>query len=556
MTRRSLILSAASAASSSLGAQSLPGASPFPEILRTPDRVRADTEAGSVRLTRAGSVWNGPEIEVTAEPQAGAVPVAVHAPRAALTRIWLRWDGPFRGAQRFLGDHWERSYGDLEWRGYTADRLMPWYFLANAGPMTAGYGVKVAARSIAHWRADPAGITLCLDVHNGGAGVQLGDRRLEAATVVSVKGHAGESALQLARRLCRTMCPQPRLPGFPVYGGNNWYYTYGRNLTADDLLRDSSLMAELAPAGTANPPFMVLDMGWTEADEGAGPTNRTSKGFPRMETLAGRMKQRGVRPGVWVRPLLTVEKLPETMRLPGKQAGGGIKAPYFVLDPSVPEALDYVAESIRGVRAWGFELIKHDYTSYDITGRWGFQMGPDLTEAGWHFTDRSRTTAEIVYGLYRTIRESAGDALLIGCNTFGHLGAGLFELQRIGDDTSGREWSRTRKMGVNTLAFRLAQHGTFFAADADCVPVTRDIDWNLTRQWLDLVVRSATPLFVSADPLTIGERERAGLRAAFATASRVHSGIEPVDWMESTMPSRWRSNGGVTSYEWFADRGF
>ena len=74
--------------------------------------------------------------------------------------------------------------------------------------------------------------------------------------------------------------------------------------------------------------------------------------------------------------------------------------------------------------------------------------------------------------LYAAIREAAGPSVVIGCNTIGHLGAGFFELQRTGDDTSGREWERTRKMGVNTMAFRLPQHGTFFAADADCAPIT------------------------------------------------------------------------------------
>ncbi len=529
-----------------------------PDILRTPDRVWVDSEKGTVRLTRSGPRWTGPDIEVEAEPRRGApieLPIRILAPRTAITRVWLRWKGPIREGHRFLGDHWERSYGDLEWRGFVADRLMPWYFLSNDGRVTNGYGVKTGARSIAHWEVDPAGITLCLDVHNGGLGVQLGDRQLEAATVVSERGKAGETPFETSRRLCRAMCAKPRLPSFPVYGGNNWYYTYGRDLTAEALLRDSSLMAELAPAGAGNRPYMVLDMGWTDAPEGAGPTNRTNKGFPEMPLLAGQMKQRGVRPGIWVRPLLTVEKLPEAWRLEGPQAGGGIKAPFFILDPSVPEALGYVAESIRGVSAWGFELIKHDYSTYDITGRWGFQMGPDLTPAGWHFRDRGRTTAEIVSKLYETIRGSAGAAMLIGCNTIGHLGAGLFEMQRIGDDTSGREWSRTRKMGVNTLAFRLAQHNTFFAADADCVPVTKDIPWSLTRQWLDLVVRSATPLFVSADPAVMGERERAGLKAAFAAASTAHSGIEPLDGMDTTTPARWRGSGGPVEYRWYDDGG-
>ena len=141
---------------------------------------------------------------------------------------------------------------------------------------------------------------------------------------------------------------------------------------------------------------------------------------------------------------------------------------------------------------------------------------------GWHFHDRGKTTAEIVLDLYRAIRRGAGDAVLLGCNVIGHLAAGLVEAQRIGDDTSGREWSRTRKMGVNTLAFRMAQHNTFFAADADCVPMTSDIPWSLTRQWLDLVARSGTALFISVDPAAIQAEQRPAIKAALA-GGRAHA---------------------------------
>ncbi len=107
-------------------------------------------------------------------------------------------------------------------------------------------------------------------------------------------------------------------------------------------------------------------------------------------------------------------------------------------------------------------MIKHDFSTSDLCGRWGFEMGDAMTADGWAFADRSRTTAEIIIDHYRSIREAAGDdVVVLGCNTIGHLSAGIFEISRVGDDTSGQEWARTRKMGVNTLAFRLPQHGAF-----------------------------------------------------------------------------------------------
>ena len=205
--------------------------------------------------------------------------------------------------------------------------------------------------------------------------------------------------------------------------------------------------------------------------------------------------------------------------------------------------------------SWGFELIKHDYTSFDLLGRWGSAMSADLTDGGWHFSDRSRTTAEIALALYRAIREAAGSALVIGCNTFGHLAAGLFELQRTGDDTSGRDFHRTRRMGVNTLAFRGPQHRAFFDLDADCAPITPQLSWDLAARWLDLVARSGTALFVSADPAAVNVEAKQAIREAFAVAAKTREVSEPLDWMDTTTPRRWRIDGRSVDYDWYGPEG-
>jgi len=194
-----------------------------------------------------------------------------------------------------------------------------------------------------------------------------------------------------------------------------------------------------------------------------------------------------------------------------------------------------------------------------------------VSSGNWNFADRTRTTAEIVRALYRTIRDAAQEVVLIGCNTVGHLGAGLFEVQRTGDDTSGREWERTRKMGISTLAFRMAQHDTFFAADADCVGLTQhdtffaaDADcvgltqhlpWELNRQWLELLAASGTPLFVSADPAAVGPEQRAALIIAFARAATVQPPAEPLDWLDTTAPRRWKFGDEIREFSWTPESG-
>ena len=120
----------------------------------------------------------------------------------------------------------------------------------------------------------------------------------------------------------------------------------------------------------------------------------------------------------------------------------------------------------------------------------------------------------------------------------------------IGDDTSGKEWERTRKMGVNALAFRGAQHGTFYSADADCVGLTTQVSWQKNRQWMDLVARSGTPLFISAEPAAIQSEQKEAIRLAFRSASQTQPIGEPLDWTQSALPNVWRLGNTVQEYDW------
>src|ERR1039457_3076290 len=139
------------AGASALGGQQSSGRSAAPSLpdpLRAPNSVTAFGEGrqGAIRLTRSGDKWQGNDIEVATELRKATsgtqAAILVTAPNTRLTRIQLRWHGAFPAGWRFLGDHWERSYGDLEWRGLAGERLMPWYFLASSGGVTNGYRVR------------------------------------------------------------------------------------------------------------------------------------------------------------------------------------------------------------------------------------------------------------------------------------------------------------------------------------------------------------------------------------------------------------------------------
>ncbi len=551
--RRHLLLSSVSASALSSFARS--SAAPRPRLLKVsglPDSVTVFTEDGSLALQRNGSRWQGNNVEVQTTAQGGGSEVRLSSPKSAVLRIHLRWQAEPPVNLQYLGDDWERSYGNLAWRGLEPERVMPWYFLAFDGASTVACGVKTSPSALCFWQVDPAGVSLWLDVRNGGRGVKLGQRELRVASIVA-EFYSDVKPFLAAKRFCRRLCESPRLPSAPVYGGNNWYYAYGKS-SATDIRDDSERMASFA-ASQENRPFMVIDDGWSP-NPTAGPWSHGNSRFPDMAQLAATMVEVGVQPGLWIRPLFTKEEIPQGWRLtsPGS-ARNHTTSRAYTLDPTVPEALEAIGKDVRTAVGWGYRLIKHDFSTYDLLGRWGSNMGAVITDGDWGFADGSRSNAEIMGDLYEALRKAAGSALLLGCNTVGHIGAGLFELQRTGDDTSGRDWNRTRKMGVNTLAFRAPQHGAFFAVDADCVGLTKQVPWEFNQQWLDLLARSGTPLFVSAAPDAVGPEQRSAVRDAFAIASKPAPLLEPVDWLRNTEPQEWILRGQHATYRWFGAEG-
>jgi alpha-galactosidase len=518
--------------------------------LRPPDRVLFYEGLHHATVgAHVGETWSHAGTDVGFRLEVDLLAVEVHATEVAVPRIILRWENPPPEDGRFLGDHWERGYGDLEWRGLVSERVMPWYFLCHSREGTTGWGVRTRAAAFCFWTVDARGISLWIDLRSGTEGVRLGGRTLRAAEITT--GKWTERPFLAARAFCRKLCPSPRLFPEPVYGGNDWYSTYGFS-THEMIVRDSAVISEMA-GSAQNRPFSVIDDGWQlHGCSNGAPWNQAHPNFPDMARLAREIRQTGCRPGIWIRLLVTREKFPETWTLPQRAID---PATGIVLDPSVPEVLEKIRTDLQTMTGWGYELIKHDYSTYDIFNKWGFEMGATLTTGEWKFQDNSRTTAEIITGLYRAIREGAGDAVIIGCNTVGHLGAGLFEVQRTGDDTSGRNWERTRRMGINTLAFRMCQHETFFAADGDCVGLTRAVPWEANRQWLELLAGSGTALFVSSAPEAVGPEQKAAIRDAFAQASQVQEPAEPLDWMNDTCPRSWQIGGKIKTFDWMGEGG-
>jgi alpha-galactosidase len=556
VTRRSFLRNGAAAlggitAVSASGDDRTSPPSSYLDLLRAPDLVTvyenfAQREPGGrIALERKGEQWRGGQVLVETVVKQDALVFMLAAPSTPVVAVHVRWSLPVTPSLRTLGDAWERSYGELGWRELIPERAMPWYFATHDGGTCHGYGVKTDAAALCFWQLDPEGVSLWLNVANGGNGVELGQRQLTIASVVTRRGVEGESSHGAVAGLCRKLCARATRPTVPIYGANDWNYSYGKS-TAETILRDTEFIVELSPSGGVRP-FSVIDDGWRK-----GPP-----AWPDMGQLAADIKRTTARPGIWIRPLEAPPGTAGGLLLPAARFGEKTaRARELAYDPTVPESQEKIRAKMREATGWGYELVKHDFTTYDLLGQWGFEMDALPTLPGWSLHDRSRTNAEVIASLYALLREAAGElTMLDGCNTISLLGQGIFDLQRSGDDTSGRLWERTRRMGVNTLAFRLPQHGAFSALDADMVGITEAIPWEFNRQWLDAVARSGTVTFIAAGPPARGPEQRAAIREAFRIAVAGGAAARPVDWMDSSTPERWQATGTELRYRWSGAEG-
>lgn len=520
-----------------------------------PDFIELTTETKTVTAKWENDDYNLDDINVNLNQDNEHLAIFLTAQTSKVKWIKLRWNNlSWDKNIRFLGDAWERGYGDMEWKGMNPNRFMPWYFCAKSEAKSVCYGVKVRPSAMCFWQVDSLGMTLFLDVRCGGSGVNLKGRVIKLADVIACEMRDCTS-FEAMQEFCGQMCEDPILPKYPVYASNNWYYAYGKS-SESEILADCDYILNLTK-DIENKPYMVIDDCWQEHhrlnEYNGGPWIKGNEKFPDMKALAEKLVQKGVRPGIWVRLLLNEdENIKNEWRLSHNNC----------IDPTNPEALNYIKEDIKRICNWGYTLIKHDFSTFDLFGKWGFQMSPLVTDDGWHFYDDSLTSAEVVKLLYKAILDASveasnGEALILGCNTIGHLGAGYMHINRTGDDTSGVDWERTRFMGVNTLAFRLPQHGKFYEIDADCVGIDGGISWSMNKQWADVLAQSGTPLFISVRPNILDETEKQELHEILKVASKQEHHVIPVDWEETTCPEHWQDKDHDIDckYQWFEETG-
>jgi alpha-galactosidase len=320
-------------------------------------------------------------------------------------------------------------------------------------------------------------------------------------------------------------------------GWCSWYYYFGENKAGD-------VLDNLAAAAKTKLPleYILIDDGyqtaigdWLSVDE---------EKFPQgMRSLAEEIRAAGRRPGIWTAPFgassesqLYAEHPDWVIR---DENGDPIVAwqhwgvDTYGLDLSHPEVQEWLGETFRTLRDWGYELFKVDFLyAGALAGR---RHNPNMTRA-----QAVRKGLEI-------IREALGEeAFLLGCGAPLGPSVGLVDGMRIGPDVA-IHWhpfwaDLTFPAAVNAhrnAITRYFAHGRFWINDPDCVLVRQKEDESALTlsemRTLATVVGLSGGMVLSSDNLpTLADhrlRYLAKLLPPYGIAAR------PLDLFESEMPS-------------------
>ncbi len=514
-------------------------------LLREPDSVLFQYEDSGIRFEEP----QNREEQITKLEyivKDGCADVIVYPCAKPIKRVKLRWRGDMSDCILTYGDAYERCNDAFGWNALRPERQMPWYFHAYDGEKLNSFGVKTGANAFCYFQCDPFGITLWLDLRNGGAGVHLKEP-LNAVSVVCREGAWYETPYEAARNFCKTMCENPVLPEKPIFGVNNWYWAYG-NISHNTVMAETDYLMEMCSDCVCEP-HMVIDDGWqinrySSEKQGAyngGPWDRTNMNFYSMEETARKINEKGAKAGIWFRPLFTSIGVPEEMIMPVRYH----ETTGLILDPSHPEVLQMTYQNVAMIASWGYDLIKHDFTTVDV-----LKVAPG-EEMGQNFYDNTLTNCQILKRLYSTIQSAAGNRVVIGCNTINHITAGIHACQRSGDDTSGRSFEITRKNGGRAMV-RLPQNNTFFSVDPDCAAFTDMVDADLNLDFMEMCAATGVVTLASVTPGILTKEQMSRIRGIYKTASQGGLGATPVDWLAHNVASKYRTPDGTElNYDWY-----
>lgn len=223
------------------------------------------------------------------------------------------------------------------------------------------------------------------------------------------------------QKVYRAALPESSFPMPRLTGWNTWDY-YLNRVTPEDIFENVEAMKKMPFADKLN--YVVIDDGWQKE---WGEWVENEKFACGLDTVAKRIKECGFLPGIWASPLLMKEccegfsarlhwfcrdEKGEFIRSEGRTC---------LIDPTVPDAREFVLDIYRRLYRQGYRLFKIDYLS------------PLLKVKS--FYDKGATPYSALRSLIKDVKAATGeDAVILGCSLPVQCGADIAPSMRIGVD--------------------------------------------------------------------------------------------------------------------------
>ncbi len=239
----------------------------------------------------------------------------------------------------------------------------------------------------------------------------------------------------------------------------SWYH-YFEDVRSDDILENLDAVTRLGlPVDVVQ-----IDDGW---QAGIGDWHLLSERFSSVADVASRIRQAGMRAGIWLAPF-TVGRQSTLARdhpdwlVGDADAGHNWGQDLAGLDLTHPDARAYLASVFGALREAGFDYFKLDFLyAGAVPGR----------------RHRDTTGVESYRSGLKLIRDVVGpDSYLLGCGAPIFPSVGVVDGMRIAPDTFHAQNSHhTEELrGAEAARSRAWQHGRFWVNDADCLVARPD----------------------------------------------------------------------------------
>ncbi len=252
-------------------------------------------------------------------------------------------------------------------------------------------------------------------------------------------------------------------------------------------VREADMVENLEAIGRLQLPVEVVQLDDGYQSE-VGDWLSLSDRFASLTALVDGIRAEGRRAGIWVAPFLAGARSALAAQHPDWLVGGPdapVDAGYnwdqdlFALDTTHPGARAYLEDVFGTLRGWGFDYFKIDFVyAGGLAGRRHEDVSPLAAY---------RSGVEL-------IRDSIGDAYLLGCGAPILPSVGLFDAMRISPDTGpvyepgdGDMSSPSSRAAIVTGAARAFQHGRFWVNDPDCLIVRPAVERR--EEWAAHVAR-------------------------------------------------------------------